>query len=375
MSRPGEPAASGLAPSTVTDARRPALPPAPPVDEERFAEDLGLMLRSGLSLMDSLDTLRGRGGSGRPGANAHLALDRVVQRLKQGETLSQAMAACGGFRAGLLACVRASERTGDMVDSLQRFAANAARARVLRARLVSALVYPALLVAVAGAVVVFLLVFVVPRFALVLESSGHDVPMSSQALIAVGRALHGVPALAWLAVALAGLWGCAAVVRAARERRLEAWLTDLAARIPGPRDVVRTFGQSQFVRSGAMLVRSGVPALKALRMCRELLAGADRAALDRALDAAASGASLSGALHQQQLVDGLGLRVLRVAEQTGALEAALERLADVHDRELERTLDRVSRLVEPLLMLGIGLVVGGIVVLMYLPIFQLAASI
>lgn len=375
MSRPGEPAAARPLSATAAGLRKPTTAPAVPVDEQRFAEDLSLMLRSGLSLMDSLDTLRGRSAGGRTGTTATVALDRVVQRLKQGETLSQAMEASGGFRAGLLACVRASERTGDMVDSLQRFATNAARARVLRSRLVSALVYPMLLVSVASCVVVFLLVFVVPRFALVLETSGHDMPMSSRALIAVGRALHGVPALVWLALAAAALWGLAAVVRAAREHRLEAWLTDLAARIPGPREVVRTFGHSQFVRSGAMLVRSGVPALKALRMCRELLAGADRAGLDRALAAASAGAPLANALHQQQLVDGLGLRVLRVAEQTGALEAALERLADVHDRELERTLDRVSRLIEPLLMLGIGLVVGGIVVLMYLPIFQLASSI
>jgi general secretion pathway protein F len=110
-------------------------------------------------------------------------------------------------------------------------------------------------------------------------------------------------------------------------------------------------------------------------MCRELLVGTDRAGLDRALAVANAGAPLAAALHAQDLVDTLGLRVLRVAEQTGALEAALERLADVHDRALERTLDRVGRLIEPILMLGIGLVVGGIVVLMYLPIFQLAASI
>jgi general secretion pathway protein F len=200
-------------------------------------------------------------------------------------------------------------------------------------------------------------------------------PATSRALISVGRALLAVPDLAWLGLAGAAAWGLVALVRAARERRLETALTGMAARIPGVRDVVRAFGHSQFARSTAMLVRSGVPALKALRMCRDLLVGADRQALDRALGIASAGAPLAQSLHDQHLVDALGLRVMRVAEQTGELHAALERLADVHDRALERTLDRVSRLIEPLLMLGIGLVVGGIVVLMYLPIFQLAASI
>ena len=124
-----------------------------------------------------------------------------------------------------------------------------------------------------------------------------------------------------------------------------------------------------------MLVRSGVPVLKALAMCRELLLGADRAGLDKALAAASAGAPLAAALHEQDIVDTLGLRVLRVSEQTGQLDVALDRLADIHDQQLERAIERAGRLIEPVLMLGIGLAVGGIVVLMYLPIFQLAASV
>jgi general secretion pathway protein F len=354
----------------ANEPRQAVRPAGAPLDEERLAEDLSLMLNSGLTLLESLRALRERAT-----ASSNVRLEAVITRLNQGEALSNALAQAGGCRPALVACVRASEMTGDMADSLQRYAANAARVRVLRSRLVSALVYPAMLVSVAACVVVFLLVFVVPRFALVLESSGHDMPATSRALIAVGRALRGMPDLAWLALAAGAAWGVASLVRAAREHQLEARLTALAARVPGVRDVVRAFGHSQFARSTAMLVRSGVPALKALRMCRDLLVGADRQGLDRAMAVAAAGAPLAAALHEQHLVDTLGQRVLRVAEQTGQLDAALERLADMHDRELERILDRVSRLIEPLLMLGIGLVVGGIVVLMYLPIFQLAASI
>jgi general secretion pathway protein F len=373
MSRPGEAAVQARPVPTGRggNAQRLAVRRATGVvDEEQFADDVSLMLRSGLTLMDSLKTLRERAGVG-----ASQPLEIVITRLTQGESLSQAMQGSGAFRPALLACVRASELTGDMADSLHRYAGNAARLRVLRSRMVSALVYPTLLVSVAAVVVVFLLVFVVPRFALVLETSGRDMPPTSRALIAVGRTLNGVPTLVWAALAAMALWGVVSVIRAARERRLEARLTAMAARIPGVRDIVRAFGHSQFARSGAMLVRSGVPILKALAMCRELLVGGDRSALDRALAVSSAGAPLGAALHDQNLVDTFGLRVLSVAEQTGAIEAAHERLADVHDRALERTLDRVGRLIEPLLMLGIGLVVGGIVVLMYLPIFQLAASI
>jgi general secretion pathway protein F len=355
--------------STVLKPSRPPVTGAP-LDEEQFARDMSLMLLSGLSLMDSLKTLRERASAATAGP-----LDALTKRLTQGEALSQAMLSSGAFRASLLACVKASELTGDLPDSLARYAANAGRLRALRGRMVSALVYPCVLLAVAALVVVFLLLFVVPRFALVLESSGKDMPAMSQVLISVGRALNSVPNTAWLAISGLTLWALYELVRAARERRLQAVLAGLASRVPGIRDIVRAFGHSQFARSGAMLVRSGVPVIKALAMCRELLVGGDRPALDRALAAATAGAPLAAALHEHQLVDTLGLRVLRVAEQTGQLETALERLADVHDQALERTLDRVGRLIEPILMLGIGLVVGGIVVLMYLPIFQLAASI
>ena len=363
MSRPGE-----LALRKQTAAK--PLSPTAVIDEERFAEDMSLMLNAGLSLMESLKTLRERAA----GSASH-PLTGVITRLTQGETLSQAMQGSAAFRPALIACVRASEMTGDMVASLARYASNAARLRTLKTRMVSALVYPLLLISVAACVVIFLLVYVVPRFALVLESSGRDMPASSQALISIGRALNAVPTSAWLALLAMLVWGGYSIWEAARERRLEASLTAFAARIPGVREIVRAFGHSQFARSGAMLVRSGLPVLKAMAMCRELLVGADRQGLDLALASASAGAPLAAAMHEQNLVDMLGMRVLRVAEQTGALEPALERLADLHDRELERTLDRVGRLIEPLLMLGIGLVVGGIVVLMYLPIFQLAANI
>ncbi len=376
MSRPGSTAATAGAPVPArASAGRPGrAQPGKPVkavmDDEQFARDVSLMLSSGLSLMDSLKTLRERAGT-----SVAQLIDQVTLRLTQGETLSQAMLGSGAFRPALLACVRASELTGDLADSLDRYAANAAKLRGMRTRMVSALVYPVLLVAVASAVVVFLLVYVVPRFAMVLETGGRDLPLMSRLLIAVGRTLNAVPTAAWVALGALALYGVVALVQAARDRRLETALTNLAVRIPGVRDIVRAFGHSQFARSGAMLVRSGVPVLKAMAMCRELLVGADRSGLDRALAASSAGAPLAAALHDQGLVDNLGLRVLRVAEQTGALESALERLADVHDHALERTLDRVGRLIEPILMLGIGLVVGGIVVLMYLPIFQLAASI
>lgn len=340
------------------------------LDEEQFAHDLALMLRSGLSLIEALRTVAERQSGG-----AAQAMNRLLESLRQGETLSTALAASGHFSTAMLACVKASELTGDLGDALSRYAANATRLRQLRSKLISACVYPAMLVSVATLVVLFLLMYVVPRFALVLEGAARDMSPMSRLLIDVGMALSTVqgPLLAVM-VGSVGLlvW---VLLRAARAGRLGSLMMNAAGRLPWLRGLVRTYGQAQLARTGAMLVRSGVPALKALGMCRALLSAPDQPRLDRALAAATGGAPLAQSLHDSGLVDNLGLRVLRVAEQTGALDTALDRLADVHDAVVERALERLGRVIEPVLMLFIGGVVGGIVVLMYLPIFQLAASI
>lgn len=360
-----------IQPDTVARGAAPAPAPrtAPPrLDEEQFAHDLSLMLRSGLSLVESLRTLGERG-------NGADTIRGVLGALQHGETLSRAMQATGAFGVPLLACARASELTGDLGDSLQRFAANAARLRALRSRLVSACVYPALLIGVTFLVVLFLLVYVVPRFALVLDNAAQEVAPLSRLLIEIGKTLHGVQGPIWAGLAVALALGGWVVWREARAGQLSGWLLQQAVRLPWMRPYVRSFGLSQLARSGAMLIRSGIPALKALGMCRDLVARADREALDRALAAAATGMPLAQALHEAGLLDALTWRVLRVSEATGQLHAALDRVADVHDTQLERGLERLGRLIEPVLMLTIGTVVGGIVVLMYVPIFQMASSI
>jgi general secretion pathway protein F len=355
-----------LAPSTPLAPLRPA----GAAEEEQFAHDLALMLRAGLRLLEALQAQHDRDG-----ASVRRALPGLQAALQQGLPFSRALADTGLFSTGLVACVRASEATGNLADSLERFAINARRLREWRSRLLSASVYPLLLTAVAAVVVLFLLMYVVPRFALVLDGVGQDMPAASRALIAVGLALSAVQGPVLLALALAGAAAAAWLWHALRTGRLGRWLMDRLAALPGVGPYVHAYGLTQLARSSGMLVRAGIPVLKALAMCRDLLPTRDRARLDQALHVAQSGAPLPQALRDAALFDELSFRVLKVAQQTGQLDVALDRVAELHEDALGRALDRLSRLVEPLLMLGIGTVVGGIVVLMYMPIFQLAASI
>ncbi len=337
---------------------------ARPLDQEQFAQDLSLLLSSGISLLESLRTLAERGRAGQGG------LQTLVRHLELGEPLSSAMQNVGGFSTSLIACVKASEVTGDLPESLKRFASNAGTIRELRSRVIGACVYPAILMSVGLIVVLFLLGFVVPRFAMVLESTTHELPLASRVLIQLGKLVYSaqLPIAVGLVALIAGaIWWI--------RSRGPTWMLDAASKLPWASVYVRAFGQSQGTRSTAMLVRSGVSAIKALTMCRDLWIPSDRARLDTALEAAKSGAPLADAMHDSGIVDSLGHRMLKVAQQSGRLDLSLDRLADAHDLMLSRGVDNLSRVIEPLMMMVIGVVVGGIVVLMYMPIFQLASSV
>jgi general secretion pathway protein F len=123
-----------------------------------------------------------------------------------------------------------------------------------------------------------------------------------------------------------------------------------------------------------MLVRGGIAAPRALQLGASLLGDADRERLRRAVQLLQEGRSLSSALQAAQLADPVATSMLAVAERTGALADILERIAQFHESSLQRSVELTSRLFEPLLMIVIGLVVGAIIVLMYLPIFDLASS-
>lgn len=137
---------------------------------------------------------------------------------------------------------------------------------------------------------------------------------------------------------------------------------------------VRQFRHAQLYRTTGMLVRGGIAAPRALQLGESLLGDADRERLRRAVQLIHEGRSLSSALQAAQLADPVATSMLAVAERTGALADILERIAQFHESRLQHSVELTSRLFEPVLMIVIGLVVGAIVVLMYLPIFDLASS-
>lgn len=333
-----------------------------------FCQELAVLLDAGIPLFEALVTLREKEES----ADVALVLSSLTHALSEGRTLSQAMRQQPqAFSSLLIASIEASQRTGQTPQALRQHAAYLAWLTGLRDKLVSAAIYPAILIGASVLVMAFLTVFVVPRFAEIYEGMGGDLPFLSGLLLKLGSAVGAHPwwtlaALAGAGVAAVSAWR-APTVRAAVSEQL--WRTPVI----GPR--LRLIELASLYRTLGLLLQAGVAVVPALESSLELVGPSLRPSLMQAMRRVREGTRLSDALHLNQLTTPVSLRMMRVGEQTGELGPMLERAATFYDEELARFTEWVGKVVSPALMLIMGVLIGGIVVLMYLPIFQVAEQI
>ncbi len=333
-----------------------------------FTQELLALLRSGISLVEAIETLREKEGR----AASARVLAGLLERLRQGQSLSTALQAFpDAFPDLYIATVRASERTGSLAEALARYIAYQTQLDVVKKHLVSASIYPAILVAVGTLVTLFLLGYVVPRFSHIYEDIGGDMPWLTQMLMAWGRFVEARGGILLAAVG-ATIVGIALWIRQPGARQQ---LARLFMRIPAIGEHVRVYRLTRFYRTVGMLLIGGTPITQALSMVSGLLDHALQQKLAAALRRIREGQPISVALDAHGLTTPVALRMLRVGERTGMMGDMMERTAAFHEEELSRWMERFTRTFEPLLMAVIGVVIGGIVLLMYFPIFELAGSI
>ena len=333
-----------------------------------FSQELLVLLEAGLPLIEALDGLAEKERS--HGVKA--VIQQICKDLREGQPFSAALQHHPGiFPAIYVATVRASENTGNIPDALSRYVAYQTKLDLVRDKVVSASIYPFLLMGVGGLVVLFLMFYVVPSFTRIYEDLGTNLPVFSVWLLEWGKLLerHGV--LVFVAAALA----VTAAIFALRRDAVRRWIDEKLWRIPGVGEHMRVYHLARFYRMVGMLLRGGMPIVPALDMAAGLLHPVLRDPLARAMRSISEGHSISHSLERQALTTPVALRMLVVGERSGAMGDMMERVAVFHDEEIARWVDWFTRLFEPVLMALIGLVIGGIVVLMYLPIFELAGSI
>ncbi|MFM0564237.1 type II secretion system F family protein [Paraburkholderia sediminicola] len=345
-------------------------------DLSLFVYELLALLRAGLALTEALETLderwRQNGACTSVEEKGHYVLPELIRLMQEGKSFSAALARHPDCFSGLfVAMVAASEQTGGMTQALERYLQYDAQVTLVRQKMIAASLYPAMLLMTGTVVAFFLVWFLAPRFGHVYEGMTHtELPLLSQWLISFGLFVsnHTTASLASLIATLA-----AAVALPMRPTVQQQCLAMLG-RIEWIGGMLKLMQLARFYRSLGMLLQGGVALLPSLEMTRELLPLTLQAGLTRSILSIAQGKKMSQSLQHENLMTSVALRLLRAGERNGQIAGMLEQAALFHEREIMQWVERFARLVEPVLMLVMGLGIGLIVVLLYLPIFDLAGS-
>ncbi|MDP1524967.1 MAG: type II secretion system F family protein [Rhodocyclaceae bacterium] len=345
---------------------------AQPFDLLLFSQELRSLLDAGLSLIESLGALARKA----PAGERRQLIQALIHRLREGKAFSAVLRQSPHLFPPLyLALVAASEQTGDLAGALARFIEYRSRMDAIQKRVKAAAIYPALLLGVGSLVIVFLMTYVVPRFSRVYEEFGSELPFMSRLLLQWGALIEtqGLSLLLGLAVVIGGMtiyvrrmqlsWGVLL-------RRMLDWKA-----LASVRDRFHFYALARFYRTLGLLLQGGIPVVTALGMARELLDENMQITLAGALIEIRSGVALSAAMERANLAPPVASDLLRIGEKAGDMGEKMIRIADFHDEETARWADWFARLFEPLLMLVIGLFIAFIVVLLYMPIFELAGSV
>jgi general secretion pathway protein F len=331
-----------------------------------FSQELRVLVNAGLPLVEAIETLAQKERK----EEWRGVMERLAGALREGRSFSAALEQFPQvFSPLFIATVRASERTSDLAPSLARYVAYAQQLEAIRKRVVNASIYPALLITVGGLVSLFLLLYVVPRFAHIYEERAASLPFVSKVLLAWGQAVHANAAV------MIGLLAALVFLMVYAFKTYRTQIGNALWRVPAIGERLKVYQLARFYRTIGMLLRGGMPLVSALEMGAELLHPVLRTRLAQARRAISEGRNVSQSLEAAGLTTPVALRMLAVGERGGNMGEMLEQIAAFHDEELARWVDWFTRLFEPILMALIGLVIGAIVVLMYMPIFELAGGI
>lgn len=332
-------------------------------------QEMVVLIRSGLPILQVLDTLVERMEAG-----PLLEVLRAIRSdVKGGGALSDAF---GRFPAMFpqlyVASLRAGEQSGDLPVTLARYIAYQKRAEAIKAKVRSATFYPAMLAVAVVAVLAFLLLYVIPNVTQVYTDAGAELPWLTRLVISVSNGLV-VSLPVWLPLLIIGV----IILRRLAQTDRGSYLIDRwKLRLPFFGALFSEYALSTFCRTLSTTLASGITVVQSMQMARGVLN--NRLLEDQMAGAVRKiqeGTRISDALEQTGTIPVLALRMIGVGESSGSLGDMLTDVADYYESEVERRLERLATLIEPLMMLIMGLLVGGIVVAMYIPIFQLAGTV
>lgn len=332
-----------------------------------FNQELATLLKAGMPLVQSLELLKRRVES--PPLKG--VLDRVHERVRGGMALSDAFGEQGDIIPNVYtASLLAGERSGNLDAVLRRYVDYTRILQTVKRKTVSALVYPAILITLAIALVAIIVLRVVPAFSDFYLSFGAQLPLITRVIVGVSDFIRNQMLLLVTGLALA----VGGVMWWVRQPGQHAWFDRVVLRIPMVGEIARKFATSQMARTLATLLGGGLPLVNALDIAARSVGNRHIA---RELDVVAArvreGASLSASLDARGVFPDVAVKMAEVGESTGALQEMLNTVADFFDEDISTSMDRFITLVEPALLVIMGIVIAGLLLALYMPLFQLSS--
>jgi type IV pilus assembly protein PilC len=332
-----------------------------------FNQELATLLKAGMPLVQSLDILRRRVSN----TLFKSVLDDVYERVRGGSSLSESFEAHGTMFPGVYtASLLAGEKSGSLEQVIRRYVAYVKVVATVRRKTISALVYPTILLILSLIVVSIIVLRVVPQFTAFYEQFGEELPLSTRMIVAVSEVARSY-LLLWLAVIVGGalaFW--AWLKRPSQRERFDRWIL----RLPGLGPVARKFSTSQAARTLATLLGGGIPLVNAIDVAARSIKNRYIAhELHTAGQQVREGRSLATAMNDSGAFTDVAIKMVEVGESTGALQEMLNSLADFYDEEIDTNLGRFITLVEPILLVIMGLVIAGLLLALYMPLFNISA--
>jgi type IV pilus assembly protein PilC len=332
-----------------------------------FNQELATLLKAGMPLVQSLDLLR----SGLTDPVFKPVLDSVYERVKSGAQISDAFEEQGDlvprvYTASLLA----GERSGNLEIVLRRYVAYAKLIGAVRRKTISALMYPAVLLGLAVIVVGIIVLKLVPAFSLFYSSFGAELPTSTRVIMRVSTFIREYAVLLVAGLIAGGAFVFSWARRPAQRQQIDHAMLGL----PWVGDIARKFATSQMARTLATLLSGGIPLVQALDVSARSVSNRYIAhELESMSQRVREGQSLAGTMRARRIFPDVAVKMTEVGEATGALQDMLNSLADFYDEELQSSLERFVTLIEPVLLIILGLVIASLLLALYLPLFQLSS--
>jgi type IV pilus assembly protein PilC len=332
-----------------------------------FNQELATLLKAGMPLVQSLDLLKRRVTS----PIFKRVLDDVHEKVRSGTALSDAFAAQGDlFPRVYTASLLAGERSGNLDAVLRRYVEYAKIIATVKRKTISALVYPAILVSLALVLVTIIILKVVPAFSDFYSSFGAELPFVTRIILKVSNVVRfQFPFLiTGLAVAVA------AFVTWVRRPGQQARFDYLMLKLPMLGPVAGKFATSQMARTLATLLGGGLPLVNALDIAAKSIGNQFMASQLEVVSARVrEGESFAAALEARRVFPEVAVKMAEVGESTGSLQDMLNTVADFYDEEIETNMERFITLVEPILLVFMGVVIAGLLLALYMPLFQLSS--